>query len=338
MDILYIGNAQGFDNASKYYMIPQKLINGFTRNGHNVYVFNDRDYARSCNILNSSKLGIKKLNQKIIEVCDSFKPDLIVLGHCKHIHNETLEEIRKLIPRVKIIYRNVDPLHSAKNVADIMDRSGTVDGIFITTAGEEIRQFQHEKTFVAHMPNPVDSSIETGRAFENDGEYDLFFAGSFLRDQHDQRHDILSNLEKNLPEMKLGFFGANLGTKKIFGKEYVEYLKNSKMGLCLNKTSDYYLYASDRLSQYLGHGLLVFIDKGPRFEDLFNEDEMIFYDDEGDLIDKLGYYKANDKERREIAEHGWRKAHKIFNCELVTSFMIEKTFDLEFTNDYVWTS
>lgn len=337
MNILYIGFSQGFDNADKYYMIPQKLLNGFIRNGHNVYIFNDRDYARSTNIFNSSKLGIGKLNHKILDVCPDFHPDLIVLGHCKHVSNETLLTIRENLSGVKIIYCNVDPLHSEKNIKDIKDRSGVVDGIFITTAGNELKQFSHQKTFVTFMPNPIDSSIETGKAFDfHNAKYDLFFAGNILRHQHDQRHDELLNIQKQLPELNLGFFGAGVGTDTIYGYDFIENLKRSKIGLCLNKTSDYYLYASDRMAQYLGHGLLVFIDRGSQFMDLFNEDEIAFYNDSNELIEKLRYFSSHDSERRKMAEKSWTKAHRLFDCKKVTQYMIERTFDLPISQNYGW--
>ena len=336
MKILYVGNAQGFDNAAKYYLIPQKLINGFTRDGHNVYVFNDRDYARPSNVFHSSKFGIKAVNRKMIEICEGFSPDLIVLGHCKHITNDTLATVRARLPAVKIIYRNVDPLHSPKNVADIRSRVGIVDGIFITTAGKALKQFAHEKTFVAYMPNPTDQSIETGRAFEKGGDIDLFFAGSFLRDQHDHRNVMLRRLQSELSDMNVAFFGSGLGERKVFGQEYLDTLANSRMSLCLSKTSDYLFYSSDRMAQLLGQGSLVFIDRGPRFDRLFGDDEMVFYDDLDDLIKKIRYFHEHDDERKAIAKKGWEKAHAIYDSMLVASFMVEKTFGLNFSHDYAW--
>ena len=336
MKILYVGTAQGFLNADKIYLTPQKLIQGFTRNGHCVYPFNDKEYARYSNIWRSSRRGIKQANEKLIDVCRQMHPDLIVLGHCKHIANETLEEIRSFLPDIKIIYRNVDPLHSKPNVRDIHQRVGVVDGIFITTAGQDLAQFSHPKTFVCHMPNMVDPSVETGRAFEHDGKYDFFFAGSVLRDQYDQRQDVLALIQEKCSDMRLGIYGANQGQEKLFGHRYLDTLANSKMGLCINKTSDYYLYSSGRMTQYMGQGLLIFHDRGAKFEDIFGEDEIGFYDSPEELVDKIRYYHKHDQERRKVAKAGWEKAHRIFNNQTVTKYIIERTFDIPLSQDYVW--
>jgi len=338
MKILYVGTAQGFLNADKIYLTPQKLIQGFTRNGHCVYPFNDKEYARYSNIMRSSRWGIKQSNEKLLEVCKQLRPEMIVLGHCKNISNESLAEIRQILPGVKIIYRNVDPLHSKQNVKDIRQRVGHVDGIFITTAGEHLAEFSHPNTFVCHMPNMVDPSVETGRAFEGDGIHDFFFAGSVLRDQYDQRQDVLALIQEKCADMRLGIYGANQGQEKLFGHRYLDTLAHSKMGLCINKTSDYYLYSSGRMTQYMGQGLLIFHDRGARFEDIFGEDEIAFYETPEELVDKIRYYHTNDDERCKVAKAGWQKAHRIFNNQTVTKYIFERTFDLPLSQDYVWST
>ena len=336
MDILYIGEAQGFRNAGKAYLIPQKLINGFTRNGHNVYVFNDRDFARANNAFGSSKLGRTRLNAKVIEVAREFEPDLIVLGHCKLVENATLDAVRGVLPHVKIIYRNVDPLHSKDNVADIRDRLGHVDGVFITTAGEALKQFSNPRSFIAYMPNPIDASIETGRAFEHNCSFDVFFAGGALRHQHDQRADMLDYLQKHLKNLRLGFYGTGAGQAQIFGKDYLRRLSDSRMGLSLNKTDDYYLYASDRMAQYLGNGLLVCASRASGFQYIFASDEMIFFDDGADLAAQIRFYADHDEHRKAAAHKSWAKAHKIYDTVRITRYLIEQTFDAPRTVSGDW--
>jgi hypothetical protein len=331
MDILYIGNAQGFDNADKTYMIPQKLANGFTRNGHNVYMFNDRDYARASNIFHSSKLARKRLNCKIIDVARKFEPDLVVLAHCKHVANETLDEIRTHLKDVRIVYRNVDPLHADANVHDIRMRLPAVDGVFVTTAGKALDRFSNNRSFVAFMPNPVDASIETGRAFGGGGDYDVFFAGGEMRHAHDHRRDTLETLTQRLPDARLNF-----SYHCLFGKDYIRMLGKSRIGLNLNKTDDYYLYSSDRMAQYLGNGMLVFTAKSCGFQDLFADDEMGFFDNIDDLADKIRFYLDHDDARRRAAAKGWEKAHRIFDTANVTQYIIEKTFQKPFSRDYGW--
>ena len=327
MKVLYIGTAQGFGNADKFYLIPQKLINGFVRAGHNVYVFNDRDYARASNIFGSRKWGVNAMNDKALEIVDDFRPDLIVLGHCEALRNTTLNKMRDINPDVKIIYRNVDPLSDAGNPEDIQRRSGVVDAIFITTAGQDIQRFAKGRTKVFHMPNPVDSSIETQTAFRNNCITDIFFAGRFLRHaQKDHREVTLRYVLDKLPQATFDIYGGGMNDRLLFGHDYIEALGHSKIGLCLNKTYDYYLYASDRIAQYLGNGLLVAIHKNTGFGDIFDDDEMILFEDDKDLGDKLAYYLDDDQARCTAAEKSHAKAHEIYCSTKIAQDIINAVF------------
>ena len=337
MNILYVGSCQGFREAGKSYYIPKKLVNGFTRNGHNVYAFNDRDFARYSNIFRSRKWGIRPLNKKLLEVCEEFAPDLIVLGHCEMISNETLLTIRSICPGVKIVYRNVDPLIHAQNVKDIKRRVGVVDGIFITTAGESLKQFSRSGGFVAFMPNPVDRAVDTVRSFANNGPYDLFFAGGPLGET-DARRDLVKSLLSKRPAVRFSVHGCGLNSDYLFGKAYMDRLAESKMGLCLNRTYDYHWYSSDRMSQYLGNGLVTFLQRGTGFEEFFEEDDLAYYADEEELLRKIDDFVGDDAKRRFVAENGWRKVHDAFSAEKVTQYILDMTYGDKPSFDCCWPS
>lgn len=337
MRILYVGTSQGFENAAKFYFTPQKLINGFTRLGHNVYMFNDRDVARYSNIFRSQSRGKAAMNAKLVEDCKAYKPHLIVLGHCKNVSNDTLAEIRAALPGVRMLYRNVDPLHSEDNCKDIMQRSGHVEGIFITTAGDALKRFSNPKTKVCFFPNPVDYALETERAFANpNADIDFLFLGSVLRDQYDHRQDTVQYLLRNKDNINVHIGGAGVNEGRVFGAAYYELLGRSKMGLCMNKTENYYLYASGRMSQYMASGMLGFIPEGPQFEDIFGNDSFISYKGDEELVDKIKYYVANDAERKKIAQRGWEKIHDYFMVDKICQYMIERVYDAPLSMDYRW--
>ncbi|MGE4314155.1 MAG: glycosyltransferase [Pseudobdellovibrionaceae bacterium] len=338
LKILYVGQAQGFQNADRYYMIPQKLINGFTRLGHTVYAFSDRDVARYSSIFRSQKRGQKAMNAALIETVRDYQPELIVLGHCKNVTNETLDACRRAATSVRIIYRNVDPLHQKPNVNDIKQRVGHVDAIFVTTAGDVLQQFSHPDTRVSFMPNPVDPAIERDKAFANEeADIDLLFLGSVLRDQKDHRADTASKLQEALSaEMNL-YIGGAAGTEdKVFGAKYMNLLSRSKMGLCISKTTDYYLYSSDRMSQYMGSGIMAFIPEGPRFEDVLGEGAFVSVANDEDLIEKVRYYHTHEVERDNIAQTGYIRIREAFHVEKVCQYMIETAFDRPHSQSYGW--
>jgi hypothetical protein len=322
MRVLYIGNGPGLDGAVKYYFTPQKLINGLTRLGHNVVAINDRDVARYANIFRSQSSGIKAMNRKVVEAARAYQPEMVMLGHCKHVSNDTLAEIREICPQVRITYRNVDPLHSKENVQDIMQRVGHVDSIFITTAGDALAQFSHPKTIVSFMPNPIDPALETERAFDNPAaDVDFLFLASVLRDQDDHRAVTARYLVDHADGVRLHIGGAGINEGRIFGAAYYRLLGRSKMGLCMNKTEKYYLYASGRMSQYMGSGMLGFIPEGPQFEDIFGHDSFISYKSDEELLDKIKYYKKHDSERITIARTGHAKIHDYFHVDKICQYI-----------------
>lgn len=337
MRILYIGSGQSLETAEKYYFTPQKLINGLTRLGHTVFMVNDRDVSRYSNIFRSQKFGMKAMNEQILKLCGQYKPEMVMLGHCKNVSNDTLAEIRKISPGVRITYRNVDPLNSKNNVADIMQRVGHVESIFITTAGEGLKQFSHPKTVVGFMPNPVDPALETKRAYANqNADIDFLFLASVLRDQHDHRAITARYLTDNKGALNIHIGGAGINDGRVFGAAYYDLLERAKMGLCMNKTEQFYLYASGRMSQYMASGVLGFIPEGPQFEDIFGKDSFVSFKGDEELLDKIRYYAQHDDERRTMAHTGCVKIHDYFLTDKICQYIIERTFDMPLSMDYRW--
>ncbi len=337
MRILYIGQGQGFDGPRKYYFTPQKLVNGLTRLGHHVMSINDRDVARYSNVFRSQKIGARAMNEHVLKMCKIYKPHLIMLGHCKNLTNETLSEIRHAVPDVRITYRNVDPIHAGNNAQDILQRSGHVDSIFVTTAGDILRQFSNPNTKVGFMPNPVDPALETERAYANpQADIDFLFLGAVLRDQHDHRAVAARYLMENAGNIKMHIGGAGLNDGLVFGADYYDLVGRSKMGLCMNKVDNYYLYASGRMSQYMGSGVLAFIPTGSQFEDVLGTDSFVSFSEKEDLLSKIRFYAANDAARIKMAQTGCERIHAAFHVDKVCQYILDRTFDRDLSMDYQW--
>ncbi len=334
MKILYVGHFDKHKNGSQFYEPNQKLSNGFVRNGHAVYHYSDRDIARASTLFRSRKFGVIPANKRLVELAQNFRPDFILLGHADIIWNSTLRKIRSRVKDVRIAYRNEDPLFNKNNVKAIMRRVDVVDAIFVTTAGDVLKQFARPNNPVSYIPFAVDQSIETNETFRHtDLEYDMFYAAHAVPGDH--RFEMVKALREALPEVRFDLRGM-LGQGNIWGAAYQDALGNARMGLNLSKESNDYLYSSDRLVQLTGNGLLTFIDRSTGFNDIYGDDELVFYDSFDDLVKKIRYYKANDHERQRVAENGWRKSHAMFNERLVAKYIVETTFREPLSEDYAW--
>ena len=72
------------------------------------------------------------------------------------------------------------------------------------------------------------------------------------------------------------------------------------------------------------------------YDDFFDRDEAIFYKDVNDLAEKILKYKKDSKKRKLIAKKGMNKYFKYFNSNLVSQFIINKSFDIKSKDKFLW--
>lgn len=332
--VLLVGNVFGRELGSDFYMIMQKLLHGFIRLGCNLHVFNDREVARGSTPLLSTKPGRRAANRKLIETARNFRPDLVLLGHCESIENETLEVLRAETPDLRIAYRNVDALTDAANQGRLKRRAKAVDAVFVTAAAPLHGVPAGSRAKVFFMPNPVDPAIDTGRAFaRSDQDFDLFFAVG--TSGSDERVRFLREALQRLPELRADLRGLP-GSPSLRGAAFLEAMNNARMGFSMSRPDDVYLYASDRMSQLLGNGLLTVTARSTGFQDLFSEREIAFYDGLDELVEKLDFFRRHDDQRRRTAEAGWRAAHSMFASHRIAKYILERSFDQPLSETYPW--
>ena len=351
MRILYVGDSGYKHRGARYYFYNQKLSNGFIRNGHNVYFFSDTDTSRMGNIFRSSRLGGRYCNRAFIQTCYNFQPALIVFVNAEIIFTESVREIKSILPQVKMVQISFDPLFARHNLKILKSKLSLLDATFITTAGTILKRISHPRGRASYIPNPIDSSIEYPECHEHsDQEHDVFWAfRGFEAPTHENpRLDLPLFLEKS-GKVNIDYHGMN-GKPELMNADYFKAIENARMGLNLTRThlgsdnlnketspEELYLYSSDRISHYMGSGLLTFSTRENKLEELFEEDkEMVFFSSKEELLEKVIYYKNNDDERREIAKRGWEKSHNCFNERLVAKYMLEVAFRLPLSEDYAW--
>ncbi len=86
--------------------------------------------------------------------------------------------------------------------------------------------------------------------------------------------------------------------------------------------------------QLTGNGLLTFSPRIPDFEKLYSEQEIVYFNDQNDLAEKIKYYADHPDEARKIAKLGWSKTRHSFNAKRITQFMLEVTFDQPLSEAY----
>ena len=319
-----------------------KLTNGLIRAGHTVVTYSDRDLCRLMGLTGSMNFwGRKKINQHLIKFARDIRPDIIVLGHADTITTETLMEIKKALPAVKIVDWNVDNITQIPDVdirlnqdADftvqkLKKKQSVSDLILVTTADKHsLQQLKTDKNIVAFMPNIVDKSIETGRVFEREQTpYDFLFATTPTLKREfcgcfENVDKIAEDIMNAVPDLNPLYAGV-AGTPKIHASDYQNACESSAMGLSLSHLNSVYLYQSDRLAHLMGNGVLTFLDLASGYRDFFDDSEVAFYATPEELYQKIAYYRANPKERMMVARAGHDKYVALFNEVLVAEYIID---------------
>jgi hypothetical protein len=348
MRVLLVGNAGERYFGDRFYIVERKLANGFTRNGHLLLFFSDRDVARNGTLFRSSRAGRGVADARFLEVVQKFRPELIVITHSSLISTSNLAEARRLPSGPRLAQVCVDPLFRAVNVDFLKDRARVVDATFVTTAGAVLAQFKSATNVSSFIPNPIDASIETARGFErSDQAFDVFFAANASGDRPDDWRRTTPRLIAESGTVSIDYHGFD-GRPPLFGAEYFCKLENSRMGLNINSdraesakirapADQLYLYNSDRISHLMGSGLLTLSFRVNQLMELFEQDkEMAFAESPEQMRDAVLRFQRDDSRRRQIAEAGWRKSHAHLNERLVARYIEEVTFRRPLTQGYIW--
>ena len=108
------------------------------------------------------------------------------------------------------------------------------------------------------------------------------------------------------------------------------------MSLNLSRDHDSSLYTSDRIIQLMANGSMVLSKTIPGIDKIIKSNEVVFFENKKDCIEKIEYYYHNDRERMEIAVNGWKKAHSSYNSTRITKYMINLIFNGKNEEDYEW--
>ena len=321
MRILHVANLQFCKQGAAFWNQDQKIHHGLIELGHYAYIYSVNDMARQLGWFGKRDLGVKQANQALIKTCLNIEPDLLLLGHAQLISRETIETIKKHLPHIKVALWYVDALWIDNKIQHLHDRADLFDALFCTTAGEPLTKISQGKCPAAFIPNVVHQDIENKQAFAQDEhEHDLIFIGSDRNDP--ERQADLTSLKTNLDSsIQFDLFGC-LGNPPIFGKAKDNVMLSSKSALNLSRHSEMLLYSSSRVAEMMGNGLLTCTPRGADLEQLYSEEEMLYYSSIDELSERLKDLLKDDSWKT-IAKAGWERNHRDYSAKNVAKFMLD---------------
>jgi len=343
--ILHVTNFNERLDGRLFFNTGRRINNGFIRLGHSVLGFSDRDIQKYYKSIGDFK-GSNILNDKLKKTCYNYKPDLIVTGHADLISRNQIQELKEDNPNTKFAQWFLDPLNKygpdfERNKSRIVDKIDLMDATFITTCPSAL-SFLKKKYNSFYIPNPSDDSFEILNNYEKSCSVDIFFAlshgvhrGKLKAGKIDDRITFLNKLQSMTPDVKFDIYGIN-NVQPIWADHYFKTISNCKMGLNLSRGNAIKYYSSDRITQIVGNGLVCLIDEKTQYNNFFNKNEMIFYNNVSDLSEKVLKISRDEKLRKKIARNGKLKYMKYFNSNKVAQFIIEKSLNVNNRNKYFW--
>ena len=323
---------------------PFKISNGLIRNGYAVFNYPDRDICRMFGFGHQNWFAKKKLNKHLLNYCRVMEPDALFIGHADLVEEETILKIKEMFPNLKVLQWSCDWIHSElaeRNIASIKSKLRVADVNLISTGDKKLlSQFKTASNRVGYVPNMADDALEIGRAFEYENlPYDMMLCANTGRrqfcGQDEEIEQIVDDSTNQIEGLRWKLAGIK-GQPTLNGFEYLRALGQTAMGLNLSRMNDIYLYSSDRMIHSFANGQLVFLDKRNGFQDLFNENEAVFYGTREEFFDKVRYYKNNPQQRMKIAAAGHQKAHTEFSNVVVSKYMADVLFNENYQPQKNW--
>ena len=319
--------------------IAKKISNGLIRNGHDVIDFDYRNHNRRL-------FDKKSLDKKVIEISNNYRPHLILLGHNNCLSRDTINLIKKIHnTKFSLWYEDHvmkgDPNYS-KNLKLIETNHDLIDQYFITTSPDIIKT-KIPISKVNFLPIPVDPNIESGYFYENEKKDDMFFAlshgvnfGKLKRNSFDERFNFINNLillSKN--RIKFNILGL-YGEQPKWNYEFNQELMCSKTALNLSRGGPNKYASSNRLASLMGNGVLTIIDEKVQYQDFFDNDEIITYKNDTDLVNQLLLIKENPRKIKLRSIKAKKAYFSYFQNTIVCDFLIQKIFHIKKNHNYVW--
>ena len=342
LKILHIGNFDEKNNHRLFNIsIANKISKGFIRNSHDVLNFSYRDF--------NSKMLIKNnnlLNEKIYNISDNYKPDLLVLGHNNILDSNSIDKIKtKFKTKVALWYEDhlIKGGPNAQNNLSLIEKNeDLIDQYFVTTHPDPIKT-KIPKSKMNFMPIPADLNIENLEIYNTKNRFkDLFFAlshgvnfGKLKKKNIDDREiflDALINKNKKFTFNILGYANEQPKWNYQFYKE----IAKCKMALNLSRGRAMKYYSSNRIASLVANGIMTFIDKKVGYSDFFDENEMGFYKNVDDLLTQMDRLYSNINKVNKISKNGKRKYFSIFNNLIISDYIISKTFNKKGKFKYIW--
>ncbi|MBT3276278.1 MAG: glycosyltransferase family 1 protein [Spirochaetales bacterium] len=277
------------------------------------------------------------MNKQLLK--ESEGKDLVFVGKGEIISPETFRIIRKRNTLTAIWYGDFRP----KPPPWLVGLLQHTDFFFMTSGGDTLKTYAEAgiQRAAAFFLNPSDPDLVKSFDLRQKKSGVLFTATPYYF-AGDERKEVINYLKKRKDVTFFGgaqytlLFGQNrlynrilqrlLGyvpLRTVRGDDYIHAIMSAQIGVGVNAANNIFKYSSDRLTHYLSFGTLYLARKFPGVRELFDDSELICFDTEEDLAEKLKYYLRENDEMLDISRKGQKKMLEKYNTKEITAMLLD---------------
>lgn len=239
-----------------------------------------------------------------------FKPDLIFCSRTKALAAQIIQ-IKKAFPGTTTCVWNVDTRYTTEEWSHLFPLIKVIDFYFVAASGliPEWRKLNKNTYWLPQglqeeiYKKPTTITEEDKRKYE----CDVCFCGSVGGSHHSNRGAFLGAIFQ--AGFKLNLWG-NGGRPKIYNEEHNKQAALAKINLCCSGWPINEDCTSVRNYKIMGAGGFVLELYRKGINEIFPANALDCYRTREELLAKIGHWLGHDKERKEIAENGFKWVHE----------------------------
>ena len=330
MKIMIIGD---FRRDIPQYMIchARMFSKGFMRCGHDVMEWSYRESILGKSWLNSKKWAMRqgkpKADANLLEMAGHYQPDVVMIIEYRLLRSDVILKLKQMLPESMFVMWYGD-LYSDETNPQVNELARHCDWFMATSGGRVLEKYKRENKVAraAFIPQMCDPDLHYPHEVAEKWRSNMLFTGKLAHgslgkfEQDDARPELVKYF---IEKKKMAMYG-DMGYPPVWGRDYLDAIAGTKIGLNINVFNDVSKYYSNRLINYLSNGAFVLSAKVPDAELMFEDGRhLVYFECQEDCKEKADYYLVHDKERKAIAEAGTKHAHDEFNCTKISGYVLD---------------
>ena len=330
MKILVLGD---FRRDIPHYMISHARMfsKGFLRCGHDTMEWSYREEILAKSWLNSKKWALKqgkpKADEKLYELVGHYQPDVVFIIEYRLLKEDVVLKLKDMLPKSRFVFWYDDPYFGETDTR-VNDVARHCEMFLAVMAGDALAHYKKDNnnSCAAFIPSPCDPDLHYPHEVADKWKSDMLFTGKLQHgslNKYEQDKDRPALIKYFIDHKNMAMYG-DMGYPGVWGKDYLDAIAGTKIGLNINVCNDVCMYHSNRMINYVSNGAFVLSARVPEGELLYEDKKhLVYFDSFDDCIEKADYYLSHDEERKAIATAGVEHAHREYNCSRLCQYILD---------------